>query len=220
MLKKFAVLLACLLCAAQVAFAAAAEAAPDRLVRDNTDKIISLIKANRDAYQRDNKKLYTMVEDVVLPHFDFRKMSQLVLARSWREATEEQRARFTGEFRELLVRAYSTVLLKYNDEKIVYLPFAAAMPDERTATVKVEVRRSAGANPVAIHYDFYRTEAGWKVYDVTVDGVSLVTSYRTTYAEKVRNEGIEALIASLASSNRSGAPVEPATRAPAGGSKR
>ncbi len=185
----------------------AAATLPGEIVRENTDKVIALIKGNRDAYAKDPKKLYREMQAMAEPYFDFRKMSQLVLGRAWREANEDQRARFTAEFRDLLVRAYSTVLLKYNDEEIVYHPAQPPKPEDRTASTKTEVRH-AGAAPVMIVSDFYLTNAGWKVFDVTVDGVSLVTSYRTTYAERIRSEGLDALIAGLAKDNHGAKPSE------------
>jgi phospholipid transport system substrate-binding protein len=193
------------------AVAAAAVTPPDQIVRENTDKILSLIKTNRDAYAKDYGKMYAMVDEYVLPHFDFSAMSRLVLARAWRDATEQQRTRFTQEFRDLLVRTYATVLLKYNDEKIKYLPFRM-LPEERTQVVKVEVQPAAGGPPIPITYSFYQPKPGeaWKVFDVTVDGVSLVTNYRATYADRVRNEGLDALIASLAKDNKEGKTSSPA----------
>ena len=182
----------------------AAEVAPDQMAREVTDKIVVLLKANKDLYTKDHKKLYAMVDEHVLPNFDFRAMSRTVLGRYWRTADEDQRARFTGEFRDLLVRTYATALLKYNDETIVYLPFRMS-PGDRTATVKSEVRRTDGGPPIAINYSFYRTDAGWKVYDVTIEGASLVTTYQSTYSERVQREGVNALIASLAQDNKSAA---------------
>ena len=184
--------------------ALAAEVAPDLLAREVTDKIVVLLKANKDMYVKDHKKLYVMVDEHVLPNFDFRAMSRTVLGRYWRTADEEQRARFTGEFRDLLVRTYATALLKYNDETIVYLPFKMA-PDDRTATVKSEVRRTDGGPSIAINYSFYRTDAGWKVYDVTIEGASLVTTYQSTYSARVQREGVNALIANLAQDNKAAA---------------
>ncbi|MBI3777337.1 MAG: ABC transporter substrate-binding protein [Gammaproteobacteria bacterium] len=184
--------------------APAAEVAPDQLAREVTDKIVVLLKANKDLYSRDHKKLYAMVDEHVLPNFDFRAMSRTVLGRYWRTADESQRARFTAEFRDLLVRTYATALLKYNDEKIVYLPFKLVSGD-RTATVKSEVRRADGGPPIAINYSFYHTDAGWKVYDVTIEGASLVTTYQSTYAERVQREGLDALIAGLARDNKAAA---------------
>ena len=181
--------------------ARAAELAPDQIAHNATDKIVSLLKANKDAYNKDHRKLYAMVDEQVLTHFDFRAMARTVLGRHWRGASEDQRTRFTAEFRELLVRTYATALLKYNDEEIVYLPFRLN-PDDRTTTVKSEVRRKDGAPPVAIYYGFYRTDNVWKVYDVTVEGASLVSTYQSTYAARVQNEGLDALIASLARDNK------------------
>jgi phospholipid transport system substrate-binding protein len=182
----------------------AAEVAPDLLAREVTDKIVALLKANKNVYTKDHKKLYAMVDEHVLPNFDFRAMSRTVLGRYWRTADEEQRARFTREFRDLLVRTYATALLKYNDETIVYLPFRLS-PDDRTATVKSEVRRTDGGPPIAINYSFYRTDAGWKVYDVTIEGASLVTTYQSTYSARVQREGVNALIANLAQDNKAAA---------------
>ena len=181
----------------------AAAPEPDVLVRANTTKILELIKTNRDAYAEDNTRLYAMVDEYVLPHFDFRAMSRLVLGRYWREANEDQRERFTRAFRALLVRTYATALLKYNDEEIVYLPFNAK-PGDKTVVVRTEVRQAGGGAPIPMHFSFYTTDNGWKVYDVTIEGVSLVTNYRSTYADKIRTEGLEALIASIASSKRDG----------------
>ena len=121
--------------------------APDVIVRENTEKILLLIKSERAVYEKDIGKLHARVDEYVLPHFDFRAMSRLVLARAWRDASEAQRERFTKEFRELLVRTYSTVLLKYNDEKISYLPFKM-LPDERTQVVRVEVQLSGARGAV------------------------------------------------------------------------
>jgi phospholipid transport system substrate-binding protein len=194
-----------------VANPAGAQAAPDRIVRDNTEHIIKLIKTNREAYKADSRKLYAMVNEIVMKHFDFRAMSRLVLGRSWREANEDQRSKFTQEFRDLLIRTYSTVLLKYNNEEIVYLPYKPAS-GEKTTSVKVEIKLGGGASPVPIQYDFYLTDSSWRVYDVVVDGVSLVTNYRAAYAEQIKNDGLDKLIATLAKGNREGTPVEPALK--------
>ncbi len=174
---------------------------PDQIARTATDKIIELLKANKDAYAKDHQKLYAMVDEHVLPHFDFRAMSRTVLGRNWRAASEDQRTRFINEFRTLLVRTYSTALLKYNNEQIVYLPFKMAQGD-RTVTVRSEVHRTDGGPPVSINYSFYQTSGEWKVYDVTIEGASLVTTYQSTYAGQVQKQGLEALIASLVQDNK------------------
>lgn len=170
---------------------------PDVMVKDTTKQIVELLKANRTAYEKDHSKLYDMVYKHVLPHFDFKVMSRAVLGRYWRDATNEQRSRFMDEFRNLLVRTYATALLKYTNEEITYLPFIATAAD-KTATVKTEVRLSGGGPPVPIFFSFYQSKSGWRVYDLSIDGISLVTNYRSTYGSKIKNEGIDALIASMA----------------------
>ena len=200
-----------------VGLAQAETPAPDKLVKDNIAHIIELVKANRDAYARDNKKLYAMVQEQVLPHFDFRVMSRSVLGRYWREASEEQRNQFVNEFRDLLVRTYATALLKYTNEEVRYLPFHYN-PGDKTAVVKTEVIQQGGP-PIPINYSFYQTESGWKVYDVAIEGVSLVTNYRSTYATKVKNEGLDALIKSVADANRRGVVDTKAPGSAAGAAK-
>ncbi|MBI3576061.1 MAG: ABC transporter substrate-binding protein [Gammaproteobacteria bacterium] len=194
-MKRLGILLTFILgFAAGVAHAAPA---PNQLVRERTDKIISLLKANKDTYAKDHKKLYAMVQEQVLPYFDFRAMSRLVLGRHWREANEDQRNRFANEFRDLLVRTYATALLKYTNEEVVYLSFRMSA-EEKTVVVKTEVRQGSGGPTIPINYSFYLTDNVWKVFDVAIDGISLVTTYRSTYAEKIKNEGLDALIATMA----------------------
>jgi phospholipid transport system substrate-binding protein len=178
------------------------EPMPDELVRKTTQEIIGLIKANRAAYSEDVNKLYAMVEQKVLPHFDFARMSQWILGRYWRQANEEQRTRFIKEFRELLVRTYATALLNYTDQEVVYAPFNGK-PEDEEAVVKTEIKQSGGGPNIPIQYAFYHKKpGGWKVYDLTIDGVSLVANYRATYAGKLKQEGVDAVIASIAAKNK------------------
>ncbi|MBI3899971.1 MAG: ABC transporter substrate-binding protein [Gammaproteobacteria bacterium] len=175
---------------------------PDQLVKTTTDRILELIKANRDEYAKDHKKLYAMVDSEVLPNFDFKAMARQVLGRNWKDANEEQRERFVKEFRDLLVRTYATALLKYTDQEIRYLPFHAA-PEEKQGLVRTEVVQKGGPS-IAMNLSFFRTDQGWKVYDVSIEGVSLINNYRGTYAERVRTQGLDTLIASIADMNRRG----------------
>ena len=182
--------------------AARAEVAPEELVRKTADEILTEIKAHRDLYAKDYAKLYKMADEKVLLHFDFRRMAQWVLGRSWKEATPEQRERFTAEFRDLLVGTYSQALLNYTDQKIVYLP-VQRKPADTEVTVKTEVKQSGGQPNIPIHYSFYRNKDGaWKVYDISIEGVSLVTNYRSVYATKVREKGVDTLIADIAENNK------------------
>ena len=186
--------------------APAAGATPDAVVRKTTDDIIALLKQNKAVYAKDTSKLYAMVDERVLPIFDFERMSQWVLGRYWRQATEEQRTRFVQEFRNLLVRTYATALLNYTDQKVLIHP--TQKKSEREALVKTEVQQGSGAPAVPIHYSFYKGETDWKVFDVTIDGVSLVSNYRGTYASKIKQQGLDGLIASLAASNARPAKAE------------
>jgi len=185
-----------------VAGMARAATAPEELVRATADQILAEIKAHRDVYAKDYAKLYKMADEKVLLHFDFRRMSQWVLGRFWRQATPEQRERFTSEFRDLLVGTYSQALLNYNDQQIIYLP-VQRKPDDTEVTVKTEVKQNGGQPNIPIHYSFYKNKDGaWKVYDISIEGVSLVTNYRSVYASKIREKGMDALIAEIADNNR------------------
>jgi phospholipid transport system substrate-binding protein len=181
---------------------ARAEVAPEELVRKTADEILTEIKTHRDVYVRDYARLYKMADEKVLPHFDFRRMSQWVLGRFWKEATPEQRERFTSEFRDLLVGTYSQAMLNYNDQKIIYLPLLRK-PDDTEVTVKTEVKQTGGQPNIPIHFSLYKNKDGvWKVYDITLEGVSLVTNYRSVYATKIREKGLDALIAEITDTNK------------------
>lgn len=179
----------------------AAEVPPEELVRKTAEVILAEIKAHRAVYAKDYAKLYKMADEKVLMHFDFRRMSQWVLGRSWKDATAEQRDRFTAEFRDLLVGTYAQALLNYTDQEIVYLP-VQRKPDDTEVTVKTEVKQASGPS-IPIHYTFYKNKEGaWKVYDISIEGVSLVTNYRSVYASKIREKGMDALISEIAANNK------------------
>lgn len=199
-MKKIMVLMVLLL-GSLAGIVRAAEVPPEELVRKTAEVILSEIKAHRNVYAKDYAKLYKMADEKVLPHFDFRRMSQWVLGRSWKDATPEQRDRFTAEFRDLLVGTYSQALLNYTDQEIVYLP-VQRKPEDTEVTVKTEVKQTSGPN-IPINYSFYKNKEGaWKVYDISIEGVSLVTNYRSVYATKVREKGMDGLIAEIAANNK------------------
>jgi len=128
-------------------------------------------------------------------------MARIAMARNWRSATPEQQKEIASEFKTLLVRTYSTALVNYKEQKIDYKPLRAK-PEDDEVTVKSEVKPSGSTQPVEIDYEMEKTPNGWKVYDVKVGGVSLVTTYRDTFASEVRERGIDGLIKSLAAKNR------------------
>ncbi len=179
----------------------AKEQSAQELVRSTADYVLSQVRARKAELEKDSSGIYALVQEKVIPHFDFRIMTRAALGRYWRQASEEQKERLTREFRELLVRTYATMLLGYSDEKIEYLPFRGK-PGDKRVIVRTRVHTSDGAPPVPIDYRLYRKNGEWKVYDVVVDGVSLVSNYRGTFANEVRKGGIEGLIASLEEHNR------------------
>jgi phospholipid transport system substrate-binding protein len=181
---------------------ARAEEAPEQLVQATADTILADIKKNRELYAKDHARLYKMAEDKVLPHFDFRRMSQWVLGRAWRDATPEQRDRFTAAFRDHLVATYATALLNYKDQEVIYLPVQAA-PGADDVVVRTEIKQGGGQPNIPIYYSFYKNREGaWKVYDISIEGVSLVTNYRSVYVSKIREQGIDALIDEIVNNTR------------------
>jgi len=181
----------------------AAEHPAQQLVKETTGKVLARLRADRDKLEADNSRIYPLVEELILPHFDFQRMSIWVLGKNWRLATPEQRKAFTREFQTLLVRTYATALLEYTDQTIEYLPFRAAADDKRV-TVRTEIVQPGGHN-IPLDYRMYLDSNGeWKVYDISVDGVSLVTNYRSSFATEINQGGIGKLLKKLAEMNRKG----------------
>lgn len=174
--------------------------APDVLVKNITTEVIEIVKQDKDIQAGNSKKIADLVEKRILPHFSFARMTQIAMAVNWRRATPEQRTVLTEEFRTLLVRTYSNALSLYRDQVIEFKPLRMR-PDDVDVTVKSEIRQK-GAQPVTLYYDMEKTPAGWKVYDVKVSGVSLITNYREDFAAQVRESGIDGLIKVLVSKNR------------------
>lgn len=174
---------------------------PDLLVKQTTDRVLNELKSNREVLLNDHEKLYRLVDEIVLPHFDFESMSRLVLGQHWRQASKEQRDKFVDEFKNLLVRTYATALFEYTGQNIVYKPLRLKNGD-KTAVVKTEVELGDAPN-VPLHYRLRQNTNGeWKVYDINIDGISLITNYRAAYGRTIQTEGLDALIASLNERNR------------------
>jgi len=171
---------------------------PQELVRDTSSRMLSALHNEHDAIARNPGYLYKLVSEIVLPYFDFERMSQWVLGKNWRSATPGQRERFVEQFRNLLVNTYGTALSKYADEKIVYLPF---VDDGRSGTVTVRTEIEQAGSTIPISYSMYHSSAGWKVYDVSISGISLVTNYRSTFGNIIRNKGMDNLIQQLSNRN-------------------
>jgi len=174
---------------------------PQKVVRETGDQVLAEVTARRAELEADPALIYPLVESTVVPHFDFRKMSQSALGRFWRKATKEQRVAVTNEFRQMLVRTYATALLGYSGQKIQYLPVQYRQGDKR---VMVPTRiASPSAPPIPVNYRLrLNNKERWLVYDVVIDGVSLITNYRSQFATEVRRSGIDGLISSMANKNQ------------------
>ena len=194
-------LLAALALSLGVQFAAFANnIAPDALVKGVTDDVIAIVRQDKAIQSGDTRKAVDLVETKVLPYFDFAHMTRLAVGKDWRQANPEQKAALTHEFKTLLVRTYSNALTQYRNQVIDFKPLKAK-PEDTDVIVRTEVRQ-AGAKPVQIDYALDKQADGWKVYDVMVAGVSLVTNYRDSFGQEVRAGGIDGLIKSLKDKNK------------------
>jgi len=184
-----------------LSFAVSAQEAPDVLIKRVSEEVLDIVRKDSDIRNGNTEKAIALVDQKVLPHFNFRHMTALALGKEWRKATPEQQQRLTAEFRTLLVRTYSNALNSYSDQKVVYKPFRMN-PGDTDALVRVEVIQPGG-KPVQIDYNLEKVDEAWKVYDVVVAGISLITNYRDQFGQEVRNGGIDGLIATIAAKNKS-----------------
>jgi phospholipid transport system substrate-binding protein len=180
-----------------VAVLAHAQEAPDALVKKTVDEVLAVIKDTRDP-----KKLIEVAESKVVPYFDFKQMTQLAAGRSWSQASAGQQEALERAFRTLLVRTYTAALSRTSGQaKVDVKPAAASGDDVLVKTVVIE----PGKKPVEIDYRMAKSAGGWKVYDVVVEGLSLVTSYRSSFQSEIARSGVDGLIKTIAEKNREGA---------------
>ncbi|MBA2689774.1 MAG: ABC transporter substrate-binding protein [Burkholderiales bacterium] len=179
----------------------AADIAPDALVKNAAEEVLTIIKQDKDIQAGNTKKVVELVEAKVLPHFDFTRMTRLAMGRNWNQANDAQKQSLVKEFRTLLVRTYSVSLSQYRNQTIDYKPLKMA-PDDKEATVKTAVVQPGG-QAIPIDYRMSKTPEGWKVFDISVDGVSLVTNYRGSFNSTIEQSGVDGLIKSLAEKNKS-----------------
>ena len=169
------------------------------LVRSTSNQVLEKIIDKKQELNRSPEKIFDLVNATVAPHFDFPRMSRMVLGKYWRKASDEQKQAFIKQFQALLVRTYAIALLNYSDQAIIYLP-----PRTQADTSKVMVRtevKSSGAPAIPINYRLRLNEGSWKVYDVIIDNISLVSNYRTGFSNQIRRKGLDSLIAQLKEKN-------------------
>lgn len=182
------------------AMPAYAELAPDALARNVTDEVLTIVRADRELQAGNPQKVAQLVETKVLPHFNFNRMTQLAVGRNWRQANQEQQRVLIDEFRTLLVRTYTTAFTQYKNQTIEYRPLRMGAAD-KDVIVKSLIKQPAG-QPIAIDYRMEKLAGGWKVYDVSIEGISLVENYRNTFNSEIQRTGIEGLIRALSDKNK------------------
>jgi len=182
-----------------LATAAFAQEAPDVLVKRVAGEVLTIIKSDPKVQAGDQQRIREVVESKLLPYFDFERITALAMGRNWRQANAEQQKQLVDQFRALLVRTYSGALAQYRDQQMDYKPLRSDA-NATEVTVRTEVIRS-GQAPVQIDYAMEKTPSGWKVYDVIVGGVSLVTNYRDEFNEQIKNGGVDNLIKTLQAKN-------------------
>ena len=193
-----------------VPLAAVAQETPDALVRRTTDEVLAIIKSDKDLQAGNPRKVVELAEQKVLPHFDFARMTRLAVGRNWAQASDAQKEALTKEFRTMLVRTYSNSLTQYRDQKIEVKPLKAS-PQDNEVTVRTAVIQQGGP-PIPIDYAMAKSGSDWKVYDVVIDGASLVTTYRGSFNDQIQKGGIDGLVKTLQERNRSPEPPKPALK--------
>jgi len=184
---------------------ASSDQSPLKLVRDTSTQMLMTLREEETSVKQNPARLHEIVTENVLPNFDFERMGRWTLGKYWRNANQQQREEFIKEFRALLVRSYGRALVDYADAEIVYLPLRMK-DDEAQVKVHTELSRPHD-NAVKITYSLHSTKNGWKVYDVAIEGVSLVTNYRSSFMSKVRQDGLDQLINQLAANNKKAGPI-------------
>jgi phospholipid transport system substrate-binding protein len=188
-----------------IGFAQAEMVAPDELIKTTAQDVLVIVKQDKDIQAGNQKKILDLVDAKVLPHFDFVRMTRLAVGKHWRTATNEQKQALVTEFRNMLVRTYTKAFTVYRDQSVEVKPFKMAA-DATEATVKTTINKP-GAPPVPVDYEMEKTTDGWKAFDVAIEGVSMVTSYRGTFDTQIQQNGIDGLIKMLSDKNANAANV-------------
>jgi phospholipid transport system substrate-binding protein len=182
-----------------VGLARAQDIGPEELVKSIIDEVTAAVRADKQLAEGDKDKALKLAEQKILPHLDFEEATRLAASRAWSQASAEQRRQLVNEFRSMLVRTYSNAISAYTGEQAKFLP-SRNKAGGTEATVRYQFIRSGG-RPMQITYEMRRTDAGWKIYDINVEGMSLVLTYRTEFDAIVKQEGIDGLIRRLAQKN-------------------
>ena len=204
-MKKLIMCCTSLMMVGAMSFAQAELQAPDALIKNTAQEVLAIVKQDKDIQAGSQKKVLELVDAKVLPHFNFTRMTKLAVGKHWRTATAPQKQALETEFRNMLVRTYTKAFTVYRDQEVEIKPLKVA--DNATeVTVKTMIVKP-GTPSIPVNYDMEKTPEGWKVFDLVVEGVSLVTSYRSTFSEQIQKGGIDGLIKTLVEKNQAGTNV-------------
>ena len=173
---------------------------PEDVILNTVDNVIARITAEKEMLDAQPETVYGLINDLIIPVFDFHNMSRWILGKYWKQANEEQRGVFTSEFRDLLVRTYAKAVLGFTNEKVNYLETLTG-PKPNIVMVKTQIISDAGVTPV--NYAMHISDGSWKVVNVAFEGISLVETYRKSFASEIRNNGLESLLQKLVDKNES-----------------
>ncbi|MCK4744282.1 MAG: ABC transporter substrate-binding protein [Sulfuriflexus sp.] len=199
-ISMFLVLTAAVIMLAFASMATANEKqAADQIISETTSRMLAALKQEQDIITQHPARIHELANTIIMPHVDFQRMSSWVLGKHWRRATAEQKQLFPAQFRSLILRTYATALSEYTDESIRYLPLRAS-EDATDVTVKTIIERNTGPG-IPVAYRMHQTQQGWKVYDISIDGISLVNNYRRSFSSEIRRNGLDNLINKLTAKN-------------------
>ena len=177
-----------------------ADLSPEDLVKKTAEDVLFAIKTDQEIQKGNKEKIYQLAEEKILPNFDFEKVARLVLGRAWRSASDDQKKGFIIEFRTLLLKTYAVALSKYKNQKIEFKPTRMSDTDE-IVIVKSEIIQN-GAQPIRVNYALSKRTGKWLVFDIVIEGVSLVTNYRSQFSSVIKKNGMDTLIKRLAKKNK------------------
>ena len=197
-MKKYLIKL--LFLAVFFSFNSIADLGPEDVVKKVAEDVLFAIKTDQEIQKGNKEKIYKLAEEKILPNFDFEKVARLVLGRAWRSASDEQKKGFIVEFRTLLLKTYAVALSKYKDQKIEFKPSRMSYTDE-IFIVKSEIIQG-GAQPIRVNYALSKRAGKWLVFDIVIEGVSLVTNYRSQFSSEIKKNGMDTLILKLAKKNK------------------
>lgn len=181
----------------------AAPLPPDQLVKLTIDEVLAIIRSDENIQSGDVSRIAEVMEEKIAPHFDFPRMTRLAVGRPWRQATPEQRRALVNEFHTLLIRTYASAFSMFNAIVIEYRPLRKG-DDETIAKVNTLIRLPGGVQPIAVDYAMKLKDDGWKVYDVSVGGASMIINYRNLFSQEIQRGGLDGLLKSLVEKNSGG----------------